>query len=182
MFSKGSSRTAADSSGPAEGQTRMPSIISASLTIDGNLRSAGDIQIDGKVNGDIRTTKLTISESGGVVGSIEADAVTVAGEVTGRIKAKDVTMTRTARVEADIIQERLSVESGALFEGQSRALSREDLAAGGGKDADEAAPGRKGPRLLHPQPPVVSPPPAAGGKKATGNGSVSAPAASGEGS
>lgn len=180
MFSKGNTRSANGASGPAaESQSRMPSIISASLTIDGNLQSAGDIQIDGKVNGDIRTTKLTISETGGVIGSIEADTVTVAGEVTGRIKAKDVTLTRTARVEADITQERLSVESGALFEGQSRALSREDASADGTGDVA----GRKGPRLLHPQPPVVAPPAAASGaKKVTGNGSAVAPAQGGDGS
>ena len=44
---------------PASKST-VPSIISASLHVVGNLVSEGDIQIDGAVDGDIRTTIVTI--------------------------------------------------------------------------------------------------------------------------
>lgn len=103
----------------------MPSIISANLRITGNLESEGDIQIDGVVEGDIRSSSLTVSDSATVRGAIEADTVAIAGSVTGQIKAKTVTLQRTARVIADIVQESLSIEPGAYFEGNTRRISQE---------------------------------------------------------
>ncbi|MDM7946256.1 MAG: polymer-forming cytoskeletal protein [Oceanibaculum nanhaiense] len=103
----------------------MPSIISANLRITGNLESEGDIQIDGVVEGDIRSSSLTVSDSATVRGAIEADTVAIAGSVTGQIKAKTVTLQRTARVIADIVQESLSIEPGAYFEGNLRRIAQE---------------------------------------------------------
>ena len=103
----------------------MPSIISANLRITGNLESEGDIQIDGVVEGDIRSSSLTVSDSATVRGAIEADTVAIAGSVTGQIKAKTVTLQSTARVIADIVQESLSIEPGAYFEGNTRRIAQE---------------------------------------------------------
>lgn len=118
----------------------MPSIISANLRITGNLESEGDIQIDGVVEGDIRSSSLTVSDSATVRGAIEADTVAIAGSVTGQIKAKTVTLQRTARVIADIVQESLSIEPGAYFEGNTRRI------------AQEAPRKLEQPKLEHPQP------------------------------
>ena len=52
-----------------------PSIISSDLSINGNLNSGGDIQVDGTVEGDIVSKKLTVSSSGVVRGAIEAETV-----------------------------------------------------------------------------------------------------------
>src|SRR3546814_1384009 len=54
-----------------------PSIISSDLSINGNLNSVGDIQVDGTVEGDIVSTKLTVSRSATVRGAIEADLVVI---------------------------------------------------------------------------------------------------------
>lgn len=97
-----------------------PSIISADLSINGNLNSGGDIQVDGTVEGDIVSKKLTVSSSAVVRGAVEAETVVIAGQVTGQIKARHVTLIKTARVIADVIQERLSIEPGAFFEGNCR--------------------------------------------------------------
>lgn len=97
-----------------------PSIISSDLSINGNLNSGGDIQVDGTVEGDIVSKKLTVSSSAVVRGAIEAETVVIAGSVTGQIKARHVTLIKTARVIADVVQERLSIEPGAFFEGNCR--------------------------------------------------------------
>ena len=97
-----------------------PSIISADLSINGNLNSGGDIQVDGTVEGDIVSNTLTISGSATVRGAIEAETVVIAGSVTGQIKARHVTLSKTARVIAGVVQERLSIEPGAFFEGNCR--------------------------------------------------------------
>lgn len=119
MFSK------ANKSAKGADRPVMPSIISANLRITGNLESEGDIQIDGVVEGDIRSSSLTVSDSATVRGAIEADTVAIAGSVTGQIKAKTVTLQRTARVIADIVQESLSIEPGAYFEGNTRRIAQE---------------------------------------------------------
>ncbi|NQW10578.1 MAG: polymer-forming cytoskeletal protein [Alphaproteobacteria bacterium] len=97
-----------------------PSIISADLSINGNLTSDGDIQVDGTVEGDIVSKKLTVSSSATVRGAVEAETVVISGAVTGQIKARHVTLLNTARVIADVVQERLSIEPGAFFEGNCR--------------------------------------------------------------
>lgn len=122
MFSK--ANKAAKRSGGSD-RPVMPSIISANLRITGNLESEGDIQIDGVVEGDIKSESLTVSDSATVRGAIDAETVTIAGSVTGQIKAKSVTLMRTARVIADVLQETLSIETGAYFEGNTRRLAPE---------------------------------------------------------
>lgn len=97
-----------------------PSLLSSDLVINGNLESAGDMQVDGTVEGDIKSQKLTVSASAVVRGSIEAESVVIAGNVTGQIKARHVTLSKSAKVIADVIQERLTIEPGAFFEGNCR--------------------------------------------------------------
>lgn len=121
MFSnKQKSPTSRPEPGTGPVKAAAPSIISSDLTINGNLNSDGDIQVDGTVEGDIQSSKLTVSSSATVRGAIECDTVVIAGNVTGQIKARHVTLNKTARVIADVIQERLSIEPGAFFEGNCR--------------------------------------------------------------
>ena len=117
MFSKQKTPTRSDG---ASAKPAAPSIISSDLSINGNLSSEGDIQVDGTVEGDIVSKKLTVSSTATVRGAIECDDVVIAGNVTGQIKARHVTLIKTARVIADVIQERLSIEPGAFFEGNCR--------------------------------------------------------------
>ena len=108
-----------------------PSIISADLRITGNLESDGDIQIDGSVDGDIRSGKVTISESAVVKGAVEAETVRIAGRLTGQVKARQVTLMKSARVVADVMQESLAIEPGASFEGNCRHFSRGEATVAG---------------------------------------------------
>ena len=78
------------------------------------------MQIDGTIDGDIKSFTLTVSESGVIRGTIDAEEVTIAGSVTGQIKARHVILVRGAKVIADLIQDRLSIEPGAFFEGNCR--------------------------------------------------------------
>ena len=97
-----------------------PSIISTDMAIQGSLSSGGDMQIDGKVEGDIRSAGLVIGETAEVHGEIFAEDVTVRGKVIGRIRARKVLLAATSHVEGDILHEAFAVESGAFFEGNIR--------------------------------------------------------------
>src|SRR5262245_58032925 len=98
------------------GRSTAPSIISADLTVTGTLVSNGDIQIDGVVEGDVRSVGLVIGEKAEIHGEILAEDLTVRGRVIGRIRARKVQLSATAHVEGDILHEAFAVEAGAFFE------------------------------------------------------------------
>ena len=151
MFSKASSKAKADvattaitgastvaSETPrAAPRSTAPSIISGDLKIHGNLTSAGDLQIDGIVEGDIQSRSLTVGEGAAVTGNIQADTVRVCGQVTGQIKAGTVNLERTAKVMGDIVHQILSLEPGAFLEGHVR---HADAAGGSGSLRASPAP------------------------------------------
>jgi cytoskeletal protein CcmA (bactofilin family) len=109
-----------------------PSILSSDLKVVGNLRTAGDIQIEGQVEGDIHAHLLTVGEGATISGEVVADDVIVNGRVIGRVRGLKVRLTSTARVEGDIIHKTIAIESGAHFEGS---VQRQDdpLGTGGAK-------------------------------------------------
>ncbi|WP_127111774.1 bactofilin family protein [Shimia sediminis] len=93
------------------------SILSSDLHISGNLKTTGDIQVEGTVEGDIRAHLLTVGESATIKGEVIADDVVVNGRIVGRVRGLKVRLTSTARVEGDIIHKTIAIESGAHFEG-----------------------------------------------------------------
>lgn len=93
------------------------SVLSSDLTVVGNLKTSGDIQVEGTVEGDIRAHLLTVGESATIRGEIVADDIVVNGRVIGRVRGLKVRLTSTARVEGDIIHKTIAIESGAHFEG-----------------------------------------------------------------
>lgn len=107
----------------------VPSIISSDLHIVGDLESAGEVQIDGQVSGDIRAKVLLIGESAVIKGEIFADTVRVHGRVNGQIKAKFVNLAKTAHVVGDILHENLSIQEGAFLEGHIMHMSEADVKA-----------------------------------------------------
>jgi cytoskeletal protein CcmA (bactofilin family) len=101
-------------------RSSAPSIISADLTINGTLNSTGDVQIDGRVEGDVHTTGLVIGEKALIHGEVFAEDVTVRGRVQGNIRARKVLLCSTCNVEGNILHEAFAVEAGAFFQGNCR--------------------------------------------------------------
>jgi cytoskeletal protein CcmA (bactofilin family) len=102
---------------PAAAKLAPPSILSAGLTVNGDLNSDGEVQIDCLVNGDVTAVRLAIGENAKVVGEVVAEHVLIRGEVVGRIRAKSVELDKTAKVRGDIWHELLSIAAGAKIEG-----------------------------------------------------------------
>ena len=113
------------------------SVLSSDLTITGNLRTTGDIQVEGTVEGDIRAHLLTVGETATIRGEIVADDIVVNGRVVGRVRGLKVRLTSTARVEGDIIHKTIAIESGAHFEGS---VQRADDPLASGRPAPVPAP------------------------------------------
>lgn len=100
-----------------------PSILSRDLRVTGNLSSSGDMQVDGIVEGDVKSRTLTLGETGAVTGTVEAEQARICGSITGKLVARSVELSRTAKIFGDIIHQTLSIEAGAKVEGM---LSRMD--------------------------------------------------------
>ena len=115
------------------------SILSSDLTITGNIKTSGDIQVEGVIEGDIRAHLLTVGESATIKGEIVADDIVVNGRVVGRVRGLKVRLTSTARVEGDIIHKTIAIESGAHFEGSVQ-RQEDPLSLGGPKPAALSAP------------------------------------------
>ena len=98
----------------------VPSIFSAEVTVRGMILSQGDVQVDGKIEGDIRACSLVIGEKAVVTGDVYAEEATIRGRVDGSISARKVQLAATCRVSGNVLHESLSVEAGAFFEGNCR--------------------------------------------------------------
>jgi len=97
-----------------------PSIISSDLVIAGTLTSTGDVQIDGRIEGDVNSAGLVIGDKAFIHGDVTAEEVTVRGRVQGSIRARKVLLASTCHVEGNILHEAFAVETGAYFEGNCR--------------------------------------------------------------
>src|SRR5690242_8877024 len=76
----------------------VPSVISSELIVKGTLISAGDVQVEGKIDGDIRAAGLVIGEKAIVVGDVYAEEAVVRGRVEGSIRARKVQLCATCHV------------------------------------------------------------------------------------
>jgi cytoskeletal protein CcmA (bactofilin family) len=104
----------------------VPTIISPDLHVSGDLATEGDMQIDGIIEGNVRSGTLAVGESAVVTGEIFADKVIIRGKVTGRIRAREVELMPSARVIGDIWHEVLSIDSGAFLEGHCKHITGHD--------------------------------------------------------
>lgn len=117
----------------------VPSIISADVSMRGNINSSGEVQFDGSLDGDIKATSLIVGDKATVRGEIVCENVVVRGRVEGGIRARTVSLASTAHILGDILHSSLSVESGAHFEGNCR-HSDDPLSDAANKDFRKARP------------------------------------------
>ena len=99
--------------------TAAVNIISNGTTITGDIKSKGDIRVDGSLNGSIETEGKVVVGKGGVV---EGDVICKDADVAGVIKAKItvsqlLSLKSSAKLNGDIVTNKLSIEPGATFTG-----------------------------------------------------------------
>ena len=97
-------------------------IIGKGTALEGSLETYGNIRVEGKVTGNVKTkSKVALGQSSRVEGNILAQNAEVAGEVHGTIEVTDLLLLKpTAVIHGDIITNKLIVESGAAFNGSCK--------------------------------------------------------------
>ena len=93
-------------------------VIQADLTIIGDLQTDGQIEVDGRVIGNVSGRSVIVGEHGQVEGSILAEMVTIFGIAVGPVQANKVRLGSTAQVVGNIFHNELTVEPGAHHEGR----------------------------------------------------------------
>jgi cytoskeletal protein CcmA (bactofilin family) len=96
--------------------------LGATLTIEGKITSAEDLQIDGKVQGPVllQGQRLTVGVTAQLNSEVTAGEVIVYGKVTGNLCASNrVEIKKDGSVIGDITTARISIEDGAHFKGRA---------------------------------------------------------------
>ncbi|WCL52773.1 bactofilin family protein [Gimibacter soli] len=106
-----------------------PSILSADVTIEGNVTVNGELQLDGTIKGDVVCGELVMGEHGSVTGTVTADSATIRGNIKGEVKVRVLRVEKSAVINGDLYQESLSVEAGAKLTGRIADLSTVTRAA-----------------------------------------------------
>jgi cytoskeletal protein CcmA (bactofilin family) len=95
-------------------------VIGPGIEISGDVTAGADLTIDGRVNGSVVQSahNVDIGEPGQVSARIQAKMVRIAGAVLGDIVGVEkVLITRTGRVQGNIVAPRVQLEDGAIFKG-----------------------------------------------------------------
>ena len=94
------------------------SLIGEAVTIDGNINSAGSIDVAGLIKGPVISKEIIVKDTGSIVGEVEADKVEVLGHINGKISAKNIVIRSTGTVKGDLLfAENLLTENGADIDG-----------------------------------------------------------------
>jgi cytoskeletal protein CcmA (bactofilin family) len=105
-------------------QPPIRSLIAHGSEIQGSLKFADGLRIDGEVRGDVTASSdspsiLVISETASVTGAIRADHVIVNGRVSGPIHAQTLLEVQPkARIHGDVHYKALEMHLGAIIQGR----------------------------------------------------------------
>jgi cytoskeletal protein CcmA (bactofilin family) len=105
---------------PAAPVARNLACLGPSIVVKGEISSEEDLQIDGKVIGNIsmRGNRLTVGRTAELDSEINAREIVVYGNASGNLRARDrVEIKKDGQVTGDITTARISVEEGAYFKG-----------------------------------------------------------------
>ncbi len=100
----------------------IKTLIGAGCIFEGNLTiSEGLTRIDGEIIGNVNGNGgLIVGEGGSIKGNVNVEEVVVYGKIEGDIKAKGAELKAGSRVDGDITVQELSIEKGAIYNGECR--------------------------------------------------------------
>lgn len=102
-----------------DAQVQSVNLIGAGTSIEGEVKSNGDIRIDGTVKGSVSSkSKVVIGSTGSVEGDINCQNADISGSIKGKTVCSELLFLKTsARIVGDITTGKLVVEAGAVFSG-----------------------------------------------------------------
>ncbi len=104
-------------------RTEIPeTIVSANMRIEGELKSGGNIRIDGIISGKVQTSgDLLIGSNAQIDADLIAGSATIGGVVKGNVTIKNsLVILETGKILGNISCARLGIREGAYFSGNCR--------------------------------------------------------------
>ncbi|MFI5302059.1 MAG: polymer-forming cytoskeletal protein, partial [Polyangiales bacterium] len=95
------------------------SILSESTSVRGRVSGEGDLEVRGRVEGELEVTgTLTIAEGAIVRAGLRASTIVIRGAVRGDVTASDViVLEESARLLGNLSAGRVAIAAGAQFRG-----------------------------------------------------------------
>ena len=90
-------------------------ILGSGARFSGKISNAKSIEINGYVEADLTTEKVTIGSSGKFLGAVESELVVIAGEDEGKMQADSVWLTETSRISGEVHYKSLQMDRGAAL-------------------------------------------------------------------
>jgi len=120
-----------------EAEPAAINLISNGTDITGDVKSVGDIRIDGSLTGNLNTKgKVVIGPTGKINGEVLCKNSEVSGMVEGKIKVNQLLILKaTSKIFGDITTSKLSIEPGAIFSGNCK-MSENDNNGGAPKEKE----------------------------------------------
>tara|TARA_B100000700_G_C14939924_1_gene806260 strand:- start:662 stop:1042 length:381 start_codon:yes stop_codon:yes gene_type:complete len=91
------------------------SIIGKGVIFKGKISNASTIEINGRVEADIKSEKVTVGRTATLEGSINSELVVISGNYQGKIKADSVWLTDTSVITGEISYKSLQMDRGAAL-------------------------------------------------------------------
>lgn len=94
-------------------------LIGNGTTIIGDIKSSGDMRIDGILKGSISITgKLVVGSSGNIEGNVTCQNADVSGKIHGKVSVSELlSLKATAKLLGDIVTSKITIEPNATFTG-----------------------------------------------------------------
>ena len=90
-------------------------VLGSGAKFSGKISNAKSIEINGYVEADLTTEKVTIGSTGKFIGSVASELVVIAGEYEGKMKADSVWLTETSRISGEVHYKSLQMDRGAAL-------------------------------------------------------------------
>jgi len=100
------------------------SYVGETLQLEGDLRTSGNLDIAGLINGNVYVSEVTVTETGSVRGSVEATKIEINGHIQGKIIADAIVIGRNAVIKGDVyFKNTLKTEEGADIDGYIKRIN-----------------------------------------------------------
>ena len=115
--------------GSATALKNAETIIGESIKVKGNFHGEGNMIIEGEVEGSIKTNSfLLIGSKSLITAAVEAKDAKISGNITGNVLVHGyLEIMASAKITGDISAALLSIEKGALVNGQIKMGKQETL-------------------------------------------------------
>lgn len=110
------SQTTPPAASPAPAAGR--SLFAADLTVTGDVKGAGSLEVQGSLNGKVDIGTLIVGHEGRAKGGLRAETVELRGRADGKISCRDLVVRSAAQMKADVNYVTLQIDSGAQVEGR----------------------------------------------------------------